>query len=358
MNFEDILLPSDNRSYQKWQLGHLLTDDIAENGIVLLFCSDYRGAGGKAEMQDFGRIRHELFKLSRLDFDVPVCDLGDIISGRTTADTHYVIEELVTLCTRKGAVLILVGGSNDLALPMFSALNGPHPDLTFAQISSLISLDNDGETVTEKNFLSRILGSKNFSLRNYHHLGYQKHLNAMDSVQLMREVEFDVVRLAEMMGSTERTEPYFRTADLVTVSCDAVESMGDAFSVHPQVNGLNRREICAYMKEAGLSQNLKAAGIFNYRIHTRNRLNHQLMAQMIWHLIEGIMIQRTHPKERSYETFWVMVDEDRHAFHRETFSDLWYFGSGEDPAEYIACCAADYEAAKRGEINPRLLRKH
>ncbi len=83
-------------------------------------------------------------------------------------------------------------------------------------------------------------------------------------MKLIKEVNFDIVRLADMMNSTERTEPFFRKADLVTVNCDAVESFSEAFSIHPQVNGLNRREICAYMKEVGMSENLKSAAIFNY----------------------------------------------------------------------------------------------
>ena len=89
----------------------------------------------------------------------------------------------------------------------------------------------------------------------------------MDSVRLIKEVQFDIIRLAEMMNSTEKTEPYFRKADLVTINCDAIESFGEPFSMNPQVNGLNRREICAYMKEIGLSEKLKSVGIFNYNIY-------------------------------------------------------------------------------------------
>lgn len=356
MNYEDILVRAPHPKCENWQLGNLLSEEVPENGIVLLFCSEERGGGGDHEMKDFSALRKELYDLSKLDFELPICDMGTIISGRSLSDTHYLIEELVTLCLLKNAVPIIIGGSNDLAFPLFSALNARHAQLTYTQISNLISLSTDGEGITAENFLSGILTSKNFSIKNYHHLGYQKHLNPVDSVKLMREVDFDVIRLAEMMGSTERTEPFFRLADLVTVDCDAVESVGDGFSANPQVNGLNRREICAYMKEIGLSQNLKAAGIFNYNISARNPMNHQLMAQMIWHLIEGIMIQHSHPKERSYETFWIFDGEDKYAFHRETFSDLWYFGAHDDENKYIACAAADYEAAKKGIINTRLLR--
>ena len=163
-------------------------------------------------------------------------------------------------------------------------------------------------------------------------------------------------RLAEMMNSTERTEPFFRRADLVTLNCDAVESRGDGFSVNPQINGLNNREICAYMKEIGLSENLKSVGIFNFNANSEALLNHQLLAQIIWHLIEGINIQKSHPVERLYETFWVLIDDDQFAFKRDTFTDLWYFGEDEKVANLIPCSRFEYEEAKRGVLNPRLIK--
>lgn len=357
MNLEDILIPPREIKTENWQIGKLISSEIPEGGIVLVFCSDYRGLkGGNAEILDFRGVREEFYQLSKLDFEVPVCDLGDLISGKSHQDTHYILQEILSMCFYKNAVPVVIGGSNDLAFSMFSALNFHQENINYTQISNVISLKNEGEEITEENFLSKILGSKTFSIKNYHHLGYQKHLNELDSVKLMKEVEFDVMRLAEMMNTTERAEPYFRKADLITLNCDAVESFAENFSVNPQVNGLNRREICAYMKEAGLSENLKAVGIFNFDAENEDRLNAQLLAQMIWYLVEGINIQRSHPKERSYETFWVMIGDHDYAFQRDTFSNLWYFGADEKVENLIPCARADYEDAKRGFLNTRFLK--
>lgn len=358
MNLEDILIPPRIVKTEKWQLGNLISNEIQENGIVLVFCSDYRGIeNGDAEILDFKQVRKELYRLSKLDFDIPVCDLGDLISGKSHQDSHYILQEVLSMCHYKNAIPVIIGGSNDLSFSLFSALNFHHKNLNYTQISNIISLSNEGEEITEKNFLSKILSSKSFSIKNYHHIGYQKHLNETDSVKLMKEVEFEVVRLAEMMNSTERTEPFFRRADLVTLNCDAVESFGDGFSVNPQVNGLNKREICSYMKEIGLSENLKSVGIFNFNANSESFLNHQLLAQMIWYLIEGINIQKSHPKERSYETFWIMIDENNYAFQRDVFTNLWYFGEDEKPENLIPCSRFEYEEAKKGFLDKRFLKK-
>ncbi|KFF09581.1 formimidoylglutamase [Chryseobacterium luteum] len=353
MDFEDFIISPRNFKAESWQIGSRITKDIKEDSIVLLFVSDYRGAGGDAEVQDFTAVRKEFYKLSQLDFEIPVVDLGDLVSGKSVQDSHYILQEVLSACHYKRALPVIIGGSNDFAFSLFSALNFHEKNINYTQISNIISLQQ-GETINEHTFLGKILGSKNFSIKNYHHLGYQKHLNEADSIRLIKEVEFDIIRLAEMMNSTEKTEPFFRKTDLVTLNCDAVESFSEPFSMNPQVNGLNRREICAYMKEIGLSENLKSVGIFNYNIYSESQLNHQLLAQMIWYLIEGVNIQRSHPKERHYELFYVLIDDDQYAFKRDTFSNLWYFGEDENIENCIPCSRKDFEEAKRGTLNPRL----
>ncbi|MXS69877.1 arginase [Flavobacteriaceae bacterium W22] len=352
MNFEDFIIPPRNFRTENWQIGHKITKEIKEDSIVLLFVSDYRGANGDAEVQDFTAVRKEFYKLSQLDFEIPVVDLGDLVSGKSVEDSHYILQEVLSACHYKRAIPVIIGGSNDLAFSLFSALHFHQKNISYTQISNIISL-KQGENINENTFLSRILGSKNFQIKNYHHLGYQKHLNETDSVKLIKEVEFDIIRLAEMMNSTEKTEPFFRKADLVTVNCDAIESFSDAFSMNPQVNGLNRREICAYMKEIGLSENLKSVGIFNYNIYSENQLNHQLLAQMIWYLIEGINIQHSHPKERKYEMFYVLIEDRQYAFKRDTFSNLWYFGDDDNIENCIPCSRKDFDEAKKGWLSPR-----
>lgn len=355
MNFEDFIITPRSFRTETWQIGNRITNEIRESSIVLLFVSDYRGANGDAESQDFTGIRRELYKLSQLDFDIPIIDLGDLVSGRTPQDSHYILQEVLSACHQQGAIPVIVGGSNDLAFSLFSALNIYQDNINYTQISNVVSL-KQGDEIHESNFLSKILGAKNFSIKNYHHLGYQKHLNEMDSVKLIQEVQFDIIRLAEMMNSTEKTEPYFRKADLVTVNCDAIETFTEPFSMNPQVNGLNRREICAYMKEIGLSERLKSVGIFNYNIYSDSQLNHQLLAQMIWYLIEGINIQRSHPKEKSYETFYVLINDEQYAFKREVFSNLWYFGEDENIDNCIPCSRSDFDEAKKGFLGSRFTR--
>ena len=355
MNFEDFILSPKEIPHDNWQFGSLMVPEIPENGIVLLWVSDYRGAGRDAEMLDFSSIRRKLYRLSALDFEVPVCDLGDLVSGKTPEDSHYALQEVLAACHKKGVVPVIIGGGDDFSFSLFSALNFYSQNIIYTKISNTVSLSNEGERLTEQNFLSRILSSKSFSVKNFSLLGYQKHQNDPESISLIKNVDFEVLRLAEMMNGTAAAEPFFRFADLVTVNCNAIESFAEPLSIRPEVNGLNRREICAYMKEAGMSENLKSIGIFNFDFEGSTALNEQLLAQMIWYLVEGINIRRTHPQTKDFETFWVLLDDRQYAFQREKFTGLWYF-SLEEGGEKLPCAQQDYEAAKKGIVNPRLLK--
>ena len=98
MDLQDIFIKTEKIDCEHWQLGNAISNEIQENGVVLIFCSDERGSGGNAEVKDFSRLRKEFYALSSFDFEVPICDLGELISGKTQADTRYVLEEILTFC--------------------------------------------------------------------------------------------------------------------------------------------------------------------------------------------------------------------------------------------------------------------
>ncbi len=356
MNLVDVFNTPNPLSCEPWQLGKMLKKELPQNGIAFIFVSDYRGANGNAEAKNFQFIRERFYQLSALDFSVPMYDFGDLISGETPEDTACILEEALILCREKNTIPLVIGGSNDLSYALFSGLNKCENTINYTQISNTISLENKGESINENNFLGKLLANTDFAVENYYHLGYQKHLSELDAVSFMKKVDFEVVRLSEMMKNTENIEPYFRRADLITLSADAVESFAAPFSIHTQVNGLNRRELCAYMKEIGLDAQLKAFGFFNLELNIQNELNIQLIAQALWYLVEGINIQQTHPKNNGFDLFWVMVEDEKYAFQRDKFTGLWYFGADEDIEKCLPCSPRDYERAKNGELSERLIK--
>lgn len=356
MDFENFILPPREISTEKWQMGSLMIEEIQPNSIVLLYLSDYRGAGGDTEPFDFQDFRKEFYQLSKADFTTSICDLGSVISGKNLEDTHYILEDILISILHQNANPVVIGGGNDFSYVLFSALNKYMKNIDYSHFSPYISLKKEGENLKEDNFIHKIFTNREFSLKKFSLLGYQRHLSDLKSIELIDSVDFDVLRLSELMNTTHKAEPLFRNSNLVTLNCDAVESFFGAFSMNPSVNGLNKREICAYMKEIGLLENLKIFGLFNFNIKTTNPMYFQLLAQMIWYLLEGINIQRSHPKQRVYEKFIVLFDNQEFVFRKDTFTGHWYFGQDENIEKCFPCSFEDYENAKKGFINKRFFK--
>ncbi|SDE64422.1 formimidoylglutamase [Riemerella columbipharyngis] len=354
MNIEDLFAPFEKPKVKDWQMGNLVSPEMLKDSIALIFCSDDRGANGKPEAKDFSLFREVFYKLSKSDFEIPVSDLGDLISGKNNEDTHYVIKELVHKCLQDNILPIIIGGSLDLSYALAEGISLHKKSIQYTQINPFIDLENEGGRLSEKNYLYRLLSEDKISISKYNHIGYQTHLVSRAAIKLLKEVDFNAMRLGEIMGDVTSVEPFFRRSDLTTVSCDAVESFGIPFSFNPNVNGLNNREICAIMKEVGMGERLSGVGIFNFNYYSCNKLNIQLLAQMLWYLVEGINIQRLHPKERNYETFFVMINDTEYCFKRDSFSGLWYFGNSENIEQCIPCTENDYHLAKKGILNIRL----
>ena len=65
---------------------------------------------------------------------------------------------------------------------------------------------------------------------------------------------------------------------------------------------------------------------------------------------------KTHPKERHYDTFWVLIDDQEFAFKRDSFTGLWYFGSDENIQKCVPCSQYEYDLAKNGVLTERLMK--
>lgn len=355
MTLEEILYPPNMPDSEPWQLGYGVSTNIAVGGVTFIFCSDNRGNGGDSARIDFTPIRKTLYSLAKHEISIPIADLGDIISGKSLEDTHYLVEELLLKCLENQSLPVVVGGGADLSLAIYQAVSQVHNKLVYAHIDSKIILDPVENSISERNFLTRILSNKT-SLEQLYHLGYQRHLNEKASVDFLEEMDAELVSLSGMMGDTGRIEPFLRKANVVTLSADVAESQFFIASRHPQVNGLNPRELCSLFKEIGMGQKLSAFGIFNTSIQLEQPIYQQLIAQSLWYFLEGIVIQKSHPKETSYETYVVMVDHHYYHFKRGIFTNLWYFGEKEDVEDCLPCTEQDYRAATQGILSPRLVR--
>ena len=71
----------------------------------------------------------------------------------------------------------------------------------------------------------------------------------------MNKLSFDYYRLGEITKDIQEAEPVLRESDIVSVNLCSVKSSELNYDGNP--NGFNSQQLCALMRYAGLSYNLK-----------------------------------------------------------------------------------------------------
>jgi hypothetical protein len=355
MNIEELLISPNAYINEDWQVGNNLYHEPTENAIVLIFCKEYRGAGQANSFLDTKSIRQAFYSLGQHQNPCKVVDLGDIILGKTLADSRCALEEIIFYYLEKKAIPVVVGGSQDLNETMAWALSRLNKAIHYANFSPILALEHGLSPNTHhQNYISQMLSKPELKITQYSHLAYQEHLNSLQAFNTLNTSGCELVKLSDMMWTCEQAEPYFRHANMVGLSLDAVESNTSAISIKPQVNGLNTREICAYAKEIGLAPYLQILGLWNIQLANLSELNAQLIAQILWYFIDGVGIKLSHPSSQNTETYVLMVDNNEYIFQRDILRNRWYFGGSQQLIHCLPCSKADYLQAKNGNLSLRL----
>jgi hypothetical protein len=160
------------------------------------------------------------------------------------------------------------------------------------------------------------------------------------------------------------TEPLFRDSDVVVIDISAVRQSDAPGTMNPSPNGFYGEEICLLSRYAGISDKLKAFGLFDVNPELDIRFQTSgIGAQIIWFFLEGY-------SQKQYETpvlslsnsgrfirYHVRVTDldDDLIFIRSNLTDRWWIEipAGEDRNIYVACSHEDYLKANRNEVPER-----
>lgn len=347
MLFEDFLIPYPKLTTEKWQLGNGVQNTLSKGALVLVSVPDYRWENMEVEHHNFDGFRECFYRLSKNDWQIPLVDLGTLKLGKTKEDTAVLLEELVKEIIAHQSFPLIIGGSHWLSVSVLKSLQSFNPFLDVCVLDSELSLNNNGTKTAMKALIDE------FQYKHFTVMGYQIHQSQKEAIDLLKTLHFDSFRLSDLMKDLQEVEPFFRHSDYIGINLNAIES--HSISLQPQINGLNSREICNYMKELGLNKALKCLGIFNWNPFTRFHTDFQLLAQMLWYFIDGVNIRKSHPELYNFESYFVLIDSEKHIFLKDIFSNKWYYGS-EDVNQCIACSYPDYQKAQNGYLNPRLLK--
>jgi arginase family enzyme len=344
-------------------------DDLSQFDAMIVGVSEERGAVNNAGCcKGPDAIRSALYSLSMGPWKLKIGDLGNIRPGENISDTYFALRDTTFRLLRSGVVPIVIGGSEDLSLGVYSGYEQA------GRIINLVSVDarlnyggTDIQAPNAANFLSSIIFKKPNCLFNFANLGYQSYFTETATLQAMNKLFFDAWRLGVVRQKIEEAEPVIRNADYLSFDISAVRYSDAPGNGNASPNGFMGDEACQLVRYGGISSKLSCIGFYE----TNPTLDQQgqtalLVAQMIWYFLDGLAVRiDEYPDDKHGDFVKYIVDTNSAGsemiFYKSKQTSRWWMQlpvSQEKEKELrrhimVPCTYADYQLAAANEIPDR-----
>lgn len=371
-----IFLPLDryksNIMLENW-LSPLALDDILDGplhdhqlGSHLRVYSDQIPDLRKAKIafvgigeRDANAIRSELYRLSFAFPGLQCVDLGNLRKSGLT----FVMSSLKELLDSRILPVLL---AND---PRYI----PYQVRAFQEYQQLASWVVVDENVSylpgskEKlHYLNQVIDRDISALFHLAVLGSQSHASAPEALDFLDSQNFEYVRLGRARANLIELEPLVRDGDLMSFNLAALKSSEAPGQLHPSPSGFFSEEACQICRYAGMSDKLKAFGLFGLRqSRDRGGQTAQVAAQMLWYFLEGFYHRKKDFPASTNGLVEYIVDSKKLdyqiTFWRSQRSGRWWMQVPVKTKKryqrhrLIPCSYADYKLACQEELPERLL---
>jgi hypothetical protein len=209
--------------------------------------------------------------------------------------------------------------------------------------------------VIRSDFTNSLLNSKFGNLFNFNVLAYQTYLSDPEILSRLSSRYFDTLRLGKFREDNLIYEPALRDSDIFNLDIASVRKPEVADSLYSSLNGLYSEEICLISRHAGISDNMKIANIFCNDKIEKNGQKNELIAQIIWHIVDGFVNRANEkPLNNVNGIKKILINFEQPAeqlvFYHSDVTNRWWMETGEKSKSnpfVIACTEDDYETACR-----------
>ena len=303
--------------------------DLANVNIALIGVEEDRNSNGNTGTgKDLHNVRRYLYRLFPGNWKTSIADLGNITKGDSTSDTYFAVEQVVAGLLKKNILPVIIGGGQDITFSNYRAYDQLEQTVNLVVVDNRFDLGNFEDKLTSESYLGKIITETPSNLFNYCNIGYQTYLNSQEEINLIENLNFDTYRLGEARN-LEALEPAFRDADIVSIDIGSVKQSEAPGNSNASPNGLNGEEVCAMARYAGISDKVSSLGIYEFNsICDSNNQTANLIAQIIWHFIEGVNYRANdYPftTKEYYQKFTVMLeDDDPINFYKSHKTGRWW----------------------------------
>lgn len=338
---------SNSLDYQPFQYGFMIDQyeqqlDLKPYDIALMY----------TEASSYLPIRSSLYKLAANFKRNKILNIGLL------ADEPVAITETADHLLRAGILPVLISCNPASIEAQFKAYEQRYELLNVALFDSNIAYTKNQSPAC----INKLLNLYPHLMIHLSSIAYQTFLNDPDKITLLNDRYFDSYRLGHIQQNLKEIEPITRDVDFAAFSLSSIRTADAPANRFKNPNGLTASEACKIMHYLGLADRLSAICIngFDIKEDQGNQSAH-LMAQMIWHLIEGFNSRKNESyADKNQWTAYVVDNKIVGAlsFFKSKKSDRWWFEIPKaihQKHTMIACSYRDYQQACEGELSERLL---
>tara|TARA_B110000116_G_scaffold255324_1_gene253554 strand:- start:1135 stop:2280 length:1146 start_codon:yes stop_codon:yes gene_type:complete len=328
--------------------------------IALIGLHEHRNSFFHNSSYNVNQFRKVFYELYPGNWNLSIADLGDLPNGEKVEDTYFAIKEIGVNLKQMNIIPVFIGGSHDLMFPLYEIFQN------FKQLVNIVSVDRsfdfsqEDELISGRSYMSKIIMEKPNVLNNYTNIGFQSYYCAEQEKDLMGKLYFDSIRLGQVLNQPALAEPVFRDADVVSFDMKCLSWHAIADPLKGQPNGIDSRTICSLTRYAGISDRISFLGFFEI---PSTPMTDQLLAQMIWYLIEGVQLRfDEYPvNKKDFLKYSVTLSDQIMVFYKSDKSNRWWMELTNNShlnnkiksTTLLACTEKDYLDAMQDKIPER-----
>ena len=329
---------------------------ILSSDLVIFSISDFRlDTTDKKSFNADKDFRKKFYSLFYSDWSLNLFDLGNLINGNLVSDTQFALKSIIEFCIKNQIFVISLGGPQYFTLDLYSSLKKNLSKINLVAINNKLEFSNENN----ESYLSKIIMDENNKLNHFSNIGFQKHLNSLDEIDLIKKMKFESLSLGKIKSDLNEAEPILRDSNLISFNVKSIKS-GDINNAHQYPNGLTSYEFCSLSRFSGAS--LKSNVISYFENWDFSILN-SLLAEAIWYVIDGFSarIDETPDSDNDNFTYYfIEVDNYKFKFYHSLLSDRWWVEFLNDDVvsikkNIISCSYNDYYNCKNSIISERII---
>ena len=331
--------------------------DVASADLVIIGCSETRGAGAhKEDSRGVNTIRAHFYNLYHWHTDIKIADIGNIKAGALLEDTYSALQQVLSELFSLGKKAVILGGSHDIMLAQYNVFATQQKIIEATAVDAFLDMNMESRLPAE-HFLLRMFTNEPNYLKHYNHIGFQSYFVHPAMLETIDKLRFDCYRVGVVKEHMETMEPVIRNAHVFAFDITAIQhSHAPANRITP--NGFNGEEACMLMQYAGMSGLPNSIGIYGYNVaQDMSDLTAKQISHMLWYLMDGIQKGKQEaPLEQrgDFNEFKLMFADFETLFLQSKKTRRWWMQLPDKT--FVACSGLDYTTALNNEIPERWLR--